>query len=39
MLKINTERRSEMETQTIFCGYNEDGIPVFITVKGTPEAN
>ncbi len=26
-------------TQTIFCGYNEDGVPVFITVKGTPEAN
>ncbi len=24
---------------TEFTGYNEDGIPVFVTVKGTPEAN
>lgn len=26
-------------TQTIFCGYDENGIPVYITVNGIPEGN
>ena len=36
---LMNERRNEMSEWTEFVGYDEDGTPIFVTVKGVPEAN
>ena len=37
--KIDNEEEKMYSEWTEFVGYDDDGIPVFVTVKGIPEAN